>query len=548
MLVTSSSVSISTANLRSTKPCFGLVIRSVEPRPQIVVACQDLERGFRSPDGNILRIRTEELGEGSIPEDIVVNLDHILTIGRDQCEKVARLTRARVDQLLRDLMAIQTLQYYELFHKPEAFIPGESAVPVAGRTFDAEDMQFLVDSALDFWLTTGRFAAAFEREFAKFLGIEHVILCNSGSSANLLAIACLTSPELKERRLQPGDEVITLACGFPTTVNPIIQNNLVPVFVDVAIPTYNVEACELQGALSERTRAVFLAHTLGNPFDIDAVCSFCRQHNLWLIEDCCDALGSAYVSDDPSLVPAQSPPVAYPAGTFGHIATFSFYPAHPITMGEGGALVTNDTQLKVLIESFRDWGRDCWCNPGHEDTCKRRFHWQLGDLPYGYDHKYIYSHIGYNLKLTDMQAAIGLAQLRKLPGFIEARKRNFNILYQGLDPLREFFILPEATPKSHPSWFGFPLALRSDAPFSRESLIQHLNQCKIGTRLLFGGNLIRQPAYKDSIHRSTGDLHNSDFVMNQVFWIGVYPGLGKRMLDYVIDSFIDFTSGKGVQR
>jgi CDP-6-deoxy-D-xylo-4-hexulose-3-dehydrase len=348
------------------------------------------------------------------------------------------------------------------------------------------------------------------------------MLTNSGSSANLLALSCLTSPSLKEKALKPGDEVITVAAGFPTTLNPIIQNGLVPVLVDIDIPTYNIDTSQLEAALSERTCAVALAHTLGNPYDLDRVAAFVKKHDLWLIEDCCDAVGATYKGR--------------PVGTFGDLATVSFYPAHHITMGEGGCVLTDRPALKTLIESFRDWGRDCWCVPGAANTCGKRFDWQLGDLPHGYDHKYTYSHVGYNLKLTDMQAAIGVAQLRKLPAFIEARRRNFRFLYEGLRDLREFFILPEATPDTDPSWFGFALAVRPEAPFSRDYVLRFLDERKIATRLLFGGNLLRQPAYQGIRHRKVGELPNSDFVMNSVLWMGVWPGLSQKMLTFVIET------------
>jgi CDP-6-deoxy-D-xylo-4-hexulose-3-dehydrase len=383
----------------------------------------------------------------------------------------------------------------------------------------------LVEAGLDFWLTSGRFARQFEREFAQFFGIRHAMLVNSGSSANLLALSCLTSPKVGERRLHPGDEVITVAVGFPTTVNPIVQCRLIPVFVDVTIPTYNVDVAQLEKAYSERTRAVMLAHTLGNPFDLAAVVNFAQRHNLWFIEDCCDAVGATYNGQK--------------VGTFGDLATVSFYPAHHITMGEGGCVLTNQSLLKALVQSFRDWGRDCWCEPGKDNTCGKRFEWQLGDLPYGYDHKYIYSHIGYNLKLTDMQAAVGVAQLKKLPVFIRKRQENFQYLYDGLKDLERYFILPKATPNSSPSWFGFPLAVRPEAPFTRNQVVRYLESCKIATRLLFGGNIVRQPAYCDDNvrYRVVGDLKNSDSVMNQVFWIGVYPGLSSTMLEYILECF-----------
>src|ERR1700735_380897 len=363
------------------------------------------------------------------------------------------------------------------------FVPGESSVPVSGKVFDASEMRMLVDSALDFWLTAGRFANRFEREFARWFGLRECSLTNSGSSANLLAISALTSPKLGDRRLVPGDEVITVAAGFPTTINPIIQNGLVPVFVDVTLPTYNVDAAQLESALSPRTRALIFAHTLGNPFDLTAVTAFARKHDLWLIEDCCDAVGSLYQGRK--------------VGTFGDLATVSFYPAHHITMGEGGAVLTNKPLLRTLVESFRDWGRDCWCAPGCDNTCGKRFDWQLGALPCGYDHKYTYSHIGYNLKLTDMQAAVGLSQLDKLTGFVAARRGNFQALHEGLKPLEEFFILPEATANSEPSWFGFPIAVRPGSGLTRNGVTAELEKSKIATRLLFAGNLVRETAYVD---------------------------------------------------
>jgi CDP-4-dehydro-6-deoxyglucose reductase, E1 len=413
-------------------------------------------------------------------------------------------------------------QFHAAQFAAKPFAPGQSAIPVSGKVFDAAEMQCLVDASLDFWLTTGRYAERFEREFARWMGVRECVLTNSGSSANLLAVSALTSPKLGDRRLVPGDEVITVAAGFPTTVNPILQNNLVPVFVDVELPTYNVAPAALEGALSPCTRAVIFAHTLGNPFDIAAVTAFARKHDLWLIEDCCDAVGSLYHGRK--------------AGTFGDLATTSFYPAHHITMGEGGAVLTNKPLLRTLVESFRDWGRDCWCAPGCDNTCGKRFDWHLGELPRGYDHKYTYSHVGYNLKLTDMQAAVGVAQLQKLDGFVAARRRNFAALREGLRELEEFFILPEATPKSDPSWFGFPIAVRSDAPFTRNEVTAFLESRKIATRLLFGGNLTRQPAYRGREFRVAGSLANTDFVMNQVFWIGLYPGITPEILDYTLES------------
>jgi CDP-6-deoxy-D-xylo-4-hexulose-3-dehydrase len=431
----------------------------------------------------------------------------------------------RATQLRAEILQL-VAEYYKEAFAPVPFQPGVTPVPVSGRVFDDAEIKHLVEAALDFWLTTGRFAAQFEREFARFFGLRHAMLVNSGSSANLLALSCLTSPKLGERALRPGDEVITVAAGFPTTVNPIFQNQLVPVFVDVHIPTYNVDVDQLEAALSDRTRAIMLAHTLGNPFDAQRVVDFARRHQLWLIEDCCDAVGATYQGKK--------------VGTFGDLATVSFYPAHHITMGEGGCVLTDNSKLKTLVESFRDWGRDCWCEPGKDNTCGKRFGWQLGELPEGYDHKYTYSHIGYNLKATDMQAAVGVAQLAKLPAFIEARRRNFQVLWQGLSDLAEFFILPQATPGSEPSWFGFPITVADDAPFTRNDLVQFLEQRKIGTRLLFGGNLIRQPAYSDKKYRAVDNLINTDKVLHDTFWIGVYPGLTKQMLDFIISSIHDF--------
>jgi CDP-4-dehydro-6-deoxyglucose reductase, E1 len=428
---------------------------------------------------------------------------------------------ARASELRAQILELVAAYQAEAFG-PEKFVPGESPVPVAGRVFDASEMQSLVDSALDFWLTTGRFAAQFEKSFARFVGVRGATLVNSGSSANLLALTALTSLKLEDRRLQPGDEVITLAAGFPTTVNPIVQNNLIPVFVDVQVPTYNIDVTRLEGALSDRTRAVMIAHTLGNPFDIAAVKDFVDHHKLWLIEDCCDALGSTFQGRK--------------VGTFGDLATVSFYPAHHITMGEGGCVLAEKPMLKTIVESFRDWGRDCWCDPGKANTCGKRFEWELGGLPCGYDHKYIYSHIGYNMKMTDLQAAVGVAQLEKLPGFIQKRKANFRALREGLADLEEFFILPQATPGSDPSWFGFPIAVRPGGPLTRNAAIQHLEERKIATRLLFAGNLTRQPAYQNVRYRIAGSLENTDFVMNNVFWIGVYPGVNRDMLAYVLET------------
>jgi CDP-6-deoxy-D-xylo-4-hexulose-3-dehydrase len=428
---------------------------------------------------------------------------------------------ADADALRAQILAL-VAEYHDAAFPERPFVPGETPVPVSGRVFGANEIAHLVDSSLDFWLTTGRFAAQFERTFARVMNVRHALLVNSGSSANLVAVSTLTSKALGDRRLVPGDEVITVATGFPTTVNPIVQNRLVPVFLDVHIPTYNIDVSQLEAALSHRTRAIVVAHTLGNPFDLRAITAFAREHDLFLIEDCCDAVGATY--DGRSV------------GTFGDLATVSFYPAHHITMGEGGCVLTQRPAFKRLIESFRDWGRDCWCDPGKENTCGKRFDWQLGDLPCGYDHKYTYSHLGYNLKLTDMQAALGVAQLERLDDFIAARRRNFTWLREAMDDLQDVLVLPEATPDSDPSWFGFPILVRDDAPFTRNELVRHLESRRVATRLLFGGNLIRQPAYADVHYRKVGNLANSDRVMRSCFWVGVYPGLTEEMLDWIATS------------
>jgi CDP-6-deoxy-D-xylo-4-hexulose-3-dehydrase len=431
---------------------------------------------------------------------------------------------------LRQQILQLTAEFHALQFAPKPFTPGVSTVPVSGKVIDGADVSAVVDSALDAWFTTGRWAKDFERKLAKFFGVRSASLVNSGSSANLVALSALTSPKLGDRQLRPGDEVITVAAGFPTTVNPIFQNRLVPVFVDVTLPTYEIDVTKLELAHSERTRAVMIAHTLGNVFNLEAVSAFCKKHNLWLIEDCCDALGSTYKGQS--------------VGTFGDIATVSFYPAHHITMGEGGAVLTDKPALQVLIDSFRDWGRDCWCEPGVDNTCGKRFDWQLGTLPCGYDHKYTYSHVGYNLKATDMQAALGVSQIEKLPHFIERRKENFAYLNAALKPLENVLMLPEATEHSDPSWFGFPIGVRENAPFTRDQLTRTLEEKKIGTRLVFAGNLLRQPAYEGLEYRVVGELKNTDYVMNSAFWIGVFPGLTKEMLDFIVQTVTEFVSSQ----
>lgn len=412
-------------------------------------------------------------------------------------------------------------KYAALEHTPVAFDPDTSPAPVSGRVYGKEEMVSLVDSALDFWLTTGRFNTEFEKQLGVYLGRSHVLTVNSGSSANLVAFASLTSHLLRDRALKPGDEVITCATGFPTTVNPAIHYGMTPVFLDVDIPTYNMNMDLLEDAITDRTRAIMLAHTLGNPFDLGRVMEVAERHNLFVIEDSCDALGARY---NDQLV-----------GTFGDIGTLSFFPAHHITMGEGGAVFTNQGLLRRAMESIRDWGRDCFCAPGMDNTCGKRFDWQLGELPRGFDHKYSYSHLGYNLKITDMQAAVGVAQLPRLEGFVAARRRNFGLLTAGMKALEDRFILPEATPGSEPSWFGFPLTVREDAGFTREALVRYLNARRIGTRYLFGGNLLRQPYMIGREYRVVGDVTQADMVMNNTFWVGVYPGLTEDHIGYMLD-------------
>jgi CDP-6-deoxy-D-xylo-4-hexulose-3-dehydrase len=434
----------------------------------------------------------------------------------------------RLREVILDLAGL----YAELKHSPAPFTAGVSPVPVSGKVCGPADMRSLVDSALDFWLTTGRFNDAFEAKLRKFIGVRHALTTNSGSSANLLALSSLTSPSLKGKALKPGDEVITVATGFPTTVNPSLQYGLVPVFVDVDIPTYNIKPEMIEAAVTDRTRAIMLAHTLGNPFDLAEVMRVARKYKLWVVEDCCDALGATY---DGKMV-----------GTFGDIGTLSFYPAHHITMGEGGAVFTDKIFLRRIIESMRDWGRDCWCAPGKDNTCEMRFTRQMGDLPHGYDHKYTYSHVGYNLKITDMQAAVGLSQLDRVEDFIAARRRNFGLLTEGLTAFEDVFILPKATPRSDPSWFGFTLTVRPDAGFSRDDIVQFLNANRIATRFLFGGNLIRQPYMQGRNYRVVGDLTNADLVTERTFWIGLFPGLTGDHIGYMIDTIGRFVRGDRV--
>ncbi|OCH18576.1 lipopolysaccharide biosynthesis protein RfbH [Aliivibrio logei] len=429
-------------------------------------------------------------------------------------------------ELIRSKIADLVDQYAELEYAPKEFVAGETVVPPSGKVLGANELKMMVEASLDGWLTTGRFNDAFEKRLGEYLGVPYVLTTTSGSSANLLALTALTSPKLGERQLKPGDEVITVAAGFPTTVNPTIQNGLIPVFVDVDIPTYQIKSEMIEAAVTEKTKAIMVAHTLGNVFDLSEARRVADKYNLWLIEDCCDALGSTY---NDQMV-----------GTFGDISTVSFYPAHHITMGEGGAVFTKNKELRKLVESFRDWGRDCYCPPGCDNTCGKRFDQQLGSLPDGYDHKYTYSHLGYNLKITDMQAACGLAQMDRVEDLVQARKDNYAHLKEGLASCEEFIILPEATENSNPSWFGFPITIKEDSGIKRVELLKFMDQFKIGTRLLFAGNLTRQPYFKDVEYRVVGELTNTDLIMNNTFWIGVYPGLTKDHLDFVIEKFEEF--------
>lgn len=436
------------------------------------------------------------------------------------------------DTELRKKTIEAAVEYYRAVDERQdgkKFTPGDR-INYAGRVFDEKEISNLVEASLDFWLTTGRFSEQFEREFSDFLGVKYVSLVNSGSSANLLAFMALTSDKLGKRKIDRGDEVITVAAGFPTTVAPIIQYGAAPVFIDVSLPSYNIDCSKLETALSNKTKAVMAAHTLGNPFDLKSVKDFCDRHGLWLIEDNCDSLGSRYKIDGQWKY----------TGTIGHIGTSSFYPPHHMTMGEGGAVYTNDLELKKLIDSFRDWGRDCWCAPGKDNTCKNRFSQQFGELPKGYDHKYVYSHFGYNLKVTDMQAAIGCAQLEKLPSFIKTRKKNWNILRNGLDHLSDKLILPEASKDSDPSWFGFLLTVKEGSGVTRENIVRNLEAVNIQTRVLFAGNLTKHPCFDEmrranTGYRIVGDLKNTDKIMNDSFWVGVYPGMDEKMLDYMAE-------------
>jgi CDP-6-deoxy-D-xylo-4-hexulose-3-dehydrase len=437
----------------------------------------------------------------------------------------------KTESQLREQILAMVKEYHDIKYKNREYIPGQSPVRYAGRVFDEKEMQLLVDASLDFWLTSGRYSEQFEADFADFVDAEYAMLTNSGSSANLLALTALTSPLLGEKRLKKGDEVITVAAGFPTTVNPIIQNGLVPVFLDIELGTYNIKVEDLESAIGPKTKAIMLAHTLANPYNLDVIMDFVKKHDLYLVEDCCDALGSTYRGKH--------------VGTFGHVATCSFYPAHHITLGEGGMVFTNDDVIARAVISIRDWGRDCYCKGGENNTCGKRFNGKYGELPQGYDHKYVYSHIGYNLKVTDMQAAIGVAQMEKLPSFIKKRKENFQAWLEGFEAFEQYFILPYPTANSDPSWFAFPVSVRDDAPFTRTALTNYLATKGIETRNLFAGNITRQPAYLDIEKRVVGTLKNTDFAMNSTFFLGTFPGMKPEMIDYTLSVIQEyFLSGK----
>jgi CDP-4-dehydro-6-deoxyglucose reductase, E1 len=476
-----------------------------------------------------------ELSAGPEGTRLVLDLWETRRLAESQCQCEGNLSRQELDTLLRALGCQSARGYYDAFHKKAPFVPDVSPAPVSGKCYGVEEMENLLEAGFDFWLTTGRFNDAFEERFAARVGRKFALSANSGSSANLLAVAALTSPKLGERRLRPGDEVITTAAGFPTTVAPLVQYGLIPVFLDADPATGNVRPEQIEAAVTDKTRLVCLAHTLGNPFDLAAAMKVVKAHDLWLIEDCCDALGAGFNRDGLSGL----------CGTFGHIATYSFYPAHHITMGEGGAVTTDDPLLRKLLMSYRDWGRDCWCPPGHDDTCKRRYAWKFPLLPEGYDHKYVYSHLGYNLKITDMQAAVGLAQLDRLDGFIEARRKNFAILTEALADLEgEHLSLPKPTPGSLPSWFGYLVTL-GPAAGSREDLLRFLAGHKIGTRLLFAGNMLRQPCSEAMVHRVPVELVGTDVIMRRSFWIGLYPGLSREQLEFSAGCLRRWLTGGG---
>ena len=469
-------------------------------------------------DPSAVSITAKDMAQGTLKHPSVARVDKVLTIHSSKCRKVARLSNSKIDETLRKATLLLVESVAANKYTLPVFTPGTTVIPPSGKVIGVQELKYMVEASLDGWLTTGRFNAEFEQKLAKFIGVNRAITVNSGSSANLIAFTTLTSPKLGNRAIQKGDEVIGVAAAFPTTVNPILQFGAVPVFVDVDPCTYNIDATKIEAAISPKTKAIMLAHSLGNPFNLDVVTVLCQRYNLWLIEDCCDALGTTYRGKM--------------VGTFGDIATLSFYPAHHITMGEGGAVFSNNPKLMQIAESIRDWGRDCYCQPGKDNTCGKCFSQQLGDLPYGYDHKYNYSHLGYNLKLSDMQAACGLAQLEKATQFIQVRKDNFAYLKNRMKSSEEFLQLPEATEHSDPSWFGFPITVKENSPVTRLDLLTYLDEYKIGSRLLFAGNLTRQPYMIGANYRISGDLTNTDNVMNNTLWIGLQPALSREMLEF----------------
>ncbi|WP_025690576.1 lipopolysaccharide biosynthesis protein RfbH [Paenibacillus zanthoxyli] len=473
-----------------------------------------------------------EIAQANLPVPLYADIRSKITLREDEIDFICELNAELLEKISRLEILSKVESYYELFHseRNKDFDPDQTPVSYGGRVYDEKEMRSLVDSSLDFWLTAGRYNKQFEKEYAEYLGVRYALLTNSGSSANLLAFSALTSPKLKDRQIKPGDEVITVAAGFPTTVTPIVQNGAVPVFIDVELGTYNIMVDRIEEAITPKTKAIMVAHTMGNPFELDKVMEIAKKYNLWVIEDNCDSLGSTFNGKL--------------TGTHGHIGTSSFYPPHHMTMGEGGAVYTNNAQLKSIIESFRDWGRDCWCPSGCDNTCNKRFGWELGSLPFGYDHKYTYSHIGYNLRVTEMQAAIGVEQLKKVPAFTEARKQNFARLYEGLKDLGDYFILPRATRNSDPSWFGFMLTVRDSAKFSKNEIVEYLEANRIQTRMLFAGNLTRQPAFQNVNYRISGELTNTDKIMNDTFLVGVYPGLTEEKINYVVNKIREFVLGK----
>src|SRR3989338_6261526 len=504
-----------------------------KPRPVLITSLPNSKGDVMGIPGSSQMHQWNEANQAVInPEDMLTGeLDkptvfpvskQMVFYPRFFCGEVGAVSVKTLEKVMRLIVGHQVEQFHTSVNQPKIFTPGASVIPPSGKVLGASELKNMVEASLDGWLTTGRFNEAFEKRFAEFVGVPYALTTTSGSSANLLAFTALTSHKLGARALKPGDEVITVAAGFPTTVNPMLQNSMVPVFVDVDIPTYNIDPNKIEAAISPNTKAIMVAHTLGNPFDLDAVMAVAKKHNLWVIEDCCDALGSRYKGQH--------------VGTFGHIATCSFYPAHHITMGEGGMIFTKDRSLRTIIESFRDWGRDCHCAPGKDNTCGKRFGQQLGSLPFGYDHKYTYSHLGYNLKITDMQAACALAQMDRLTGFVAARKANYEYLRNKLENLQDYFHLPVATPNSEPSWFGFPLVLKEESGVKRVDLLNYLDQAKIGTRLLFAGNLTRQPYMQGRNYRVVGDLARTDRVMSDTFWLGVHPGLDESRLDFIAET------------